>query len=117
MTTFLRIVAWIARILLFAVLFLLAAKNTEPVTVRFLFDAVWHAPLALVVLVALALGAILGLVACLPAHARQRREIAGLSKELAVGGRPPAEPEVPLAAPGAPPVIDAPPVVAAPPRF
>jgi uncharacterized integral membrane protein len=100
MTTLLKVLAWIVRILLFAALFLLAVKNTEPVTVRFLFDSAWQAPLALVVLVLLAAGAGLGILACLPAIARQRREISGLKAEVAAGERRPAEP-VPPPDPGA----------------
>jgi uncharacterized integral membrane protein len=100
MALLLRILAWAGRILLFALLFLVAAKNTDPVTVRFLFDAAWQAPLALVVLAALALGAALGLLACLPALARQRREIVGLRRELAVTERPAPAPQP------APPPLD-----------
>jgi uncharacterized integral membrane protein len=92
MTTLLKVVSWIVRILLFAALFLLAVKNTEPVTVRFLFDSMWQAPLALVVLVVLVSGAALGILACLPALARQRREIASLKAEAAAGTRQPSEP-------------------------
>jgi len=99
MAILLRILAWAGRILLFALLFLVAAKNTDPVTVRFLFDTVWQAPLALVVLASLALGAALGLLACLPALARQRREILGLRRELAVTERP-----APEASPAPPPL-------------
>jgi uncharacterized integral membrane protein len=101
MAILLRVLAWAGRILLFALLFLVAAKNTDPVTVRFLFDSAWQAPLALVVLAALALGAALGLLACLPALARQRREVAGLRRELAVAERTAPEPV-------APPAVDAP---------
>ena len=95
MTTLLKVFSWIVRILLFAALFLLAVKNTEPVTVRFLFDSMWQAPLALVVLVVLASGAALGILACLPAIARQRREITALKGEAAAGARKPAEPVPP----------------------
>jgi uncharacterized integral membrane protein len=95
MTTLLKVLSWIVRILLFAALFLLAVKNTEPVTVRFLFDSIWQAPLALVVLVVLASGAGLGILACLPALARQRREIAALKAETTAGARLSSEPMPP----------------------
>jgi uncharacterized integral membrane protein len=97
MAILLRILAWAGRVLLFALFFLVAAKNTDPVTLRFLFDSAWQAPLALVVLVALGLGAALGILACLPALARQRRELTGLRRELAVAERPPP-PAVPTPA-------------------
>jgi lipopolysaccharide assembly protein A len=95
MTTLFKVLSWIVRILLFAALFLLAVKNTEPVTVRFLFDSSWQAPLALVVLVVLASGAALGILACLPALARQRRELASAKAEAAASARKPAEPVPP----------------------
>ncbi|MCX7892954.1 MAG: LapA family protein [Burkholderiales bacterium] len=95
MKSLLKALSWGARIVLFAAVFLLAAKNTEPVTVRLLFDAAWHAPLALVVLVVLACGAALGILACLPGLARQRREIAALRAEAAAGARKGAEPVPP----------------------
>ena len=95
MAPFLRVLSWLVRIVLFAALFLLAVKNTEPVTVRFLFGAAWQAPLALVVFVVLTVGAALGVLACLPAIARQRREIAAVKKELAAGETKPAEPAPP----------------------
>jgi uncharacterized integral membrane protein len=66
----------------FVVALLFAIKNAEPVTLQFYFDQSWHAPLVFVVLASFAAGAAFGVIACLAPLVRQRREIAGLQKEL-----------------------------------
>jgi uncharacterized integral membrane protein len=98
---FVRMVVWTA---VFVVFLLFAIKNAEPVTLHFYFDRAWQTPLVLVVLVSFAAGAVFGAIACLPALARQRREILGLRRELDLrrpGAAPPPEqpgtvPDVPL---------------------
>jgi len=103
----LRYLAWFVRIGVFIVLFILAARNTEPVGVRFLFGDAWHAPLALVLFLSLALGVSLGLLACLPRLLRQRRQIAKLRKALeAAAHQPPGRAAPATMAPTLP--IDAP---------
>jgi uncharacterized integral membrane protein len=84
---FFSFVGWTA---VFVVVLLFAIKNTEPVTVRFYFDAAWQTPLVLLVAASFAAGAVFGVIACLPALARQRREATGLRKELEL--RQPAAP-------------------------
>ena len=42
----------------------------------------WSTPLILLLLLTFAVGAVLGMIACLPPIVRQRREIAGLRKEM-----------------------------------
>lgn len=86
----------------FVVLLLFALKNTDPVTVRFYFDQEWRAPLMLVALATLALGAVCGMIACIPAFMRRQREIAGLKRELRLRPTTHAGEERP-GAPGAPP--------------
>jgi uncharacterized integral membrane protein len=71
--------AWAA---VFVVALLFAIKNAEPVTLQFYFDRSWQAPLVVVVLASFAAGAACGVIACLPPLVRQRRELAGLQKEL-----------------------------------
>jgi uncharacterized integral membrane protein len=71
--------AWAA---VFVVALLFAIKNAEPVTLQFYFDRSWQAPLVFVVLASFAAGAACGVIACLPPLVRQRRELAGLQKEL-----------------------------------
>ena len=77
-----RVLAWILRIVLFLALFLLALKNTDPVSLRLYFDQVWQAPLILVLLVFFVAGAAIGVLATLATVFRQRREIARLKREL-----------------------------------
>jgi uncharacterized integral membrane protein len=79
---FLRFVSFVAWTAVFVLVLLFAIKNAEPVTLRFYFDTAWQTPLVLLVLVSFASGAVFGVIACVPALARQRREILGLRKEL-----------------------------------
>jgi lipopolysaccharide assembly protein A len=75
-----RILTWSIRLLLFVLVLALAAKNTEPVTVRFYFDFASQLPLAVALLVFLVAGVVLGLLASLRVVLRQRRTIAELQK-------------------------------------
>lgn len=79
---FLRYLSWTGRVLLFAALFLFALKNTDPVTLRFYFDQLWQVPLVLVMLAFFALGAALGVLACLSKLFAQRRELLSLRRRL-----------------------------------
>ena len=84
-----RILSWLFYIALFVLALAFALSNTEPVDVRFFAgQATWRAPLVVVLLSFLAGGVVLGLIACIPTFFRQRREIAGLRKELNALGRP-----------------------------
>lgn len=74
---------WLLRGTLFIVLLGLAIKNSSDVELRFFFDAAWHAPLSLVVLVSVTGGIVLGLLAVLPRLIRQRRDIVALRRKLA----------------------------------
>lgn len=74
---------WLLRGALFVVLLGLAVKNDNEVELRFFFDAAWQAPLSLALLVALVLGAVLGLLALLPLLIRQRRELGALRRRAA----------------------------------
>ena len=73
-----RFITWAIRIALFVVLLAFAAKNTEPVTLRFYFDLAWQAPLVALLLAFFAVGAALGLIAMTGTYLAQRREIARL---------------------------------------
>jgi uncharacterized integral membrane protein len=75
-----RILVWLLRAFLFVALFGLAIKNDRPVELRFYFDNAWQMPLSLVVLIAFAAGAAVGLTATLGTLARQWRELSGLRK-------------------------------------
>ena len=88
----LRYFAWLLRALLFLALFLLAAKNTDPVTVRFYFEQAWQLPLVFVMAGFFALGVVLALLACVSKWVALRREIAALRRELEVRSKPPSVP-------------------------
>ena len=80
-----RLLTWAIRIALFVVLLAFAAKNTEPVALRFYFDLAWQAPLVAVLLAFFAGGVALGLLAMLGTWISQRREIARLRRLGAAG--------------------------------
>ena len=75
-----RFLTWAIRLALFVLLLAFAARNTEPVTLRFYFDLAWQAPLIAVLLAFFAAGAVLGLIAMLGTFFAQRREIARLQR-------------------------------------
>jgi lipopolysaccharide assembly protein A len=96
-----RVLAWAIRIALFVVLLAFAAKNTEPVTLRFYFDMAWQAPLVALLLAFFAGGAALGLLAMFGTWYAQRREIARLRRAApAPGDAGPARLAQPPAAEG-----------------
>jgi len=92
-----RVLTWSIRIALFAILAAFAAKNTDPVALRFYFDLAWQAPLVAVLLAFFTAGAALGMLAMLGSYLAQRREISRLRRS------------VPAAEKSAPPVAVQPP--------
>jgi putative membrane protein len=87
-----RLVTWAIRLVLLALLAAFAAKNVDPVTLRFYFDWSLQSPLIVLLFCAFAAGALFGILAMLGTVLRQRREIASLRRE-----RGPVEPPVPPA--------------------
>jgi lipopolysaccharide assembly protein A len=77
-----RIVTWTIRVLVFLLLVAFAAKNVEPVTLRFFFDLALQTPLVLALFAFFALGALFGIFALLGTLLRQRREISLLRKSV-----------------------------------
>jgi uncharacterized integral membrane protein len=80
------------RLVVFVLLLAFAAKNVEPVTLRFYFDLALQAPLVLVLFGFFAAGALFGILALLSALLRQRREIALLRRQSSASEPPPAPP-------------------------
>jgi uncharacterized integral membrane protein len=76
-----RIVTWTVRLAAFLVLLAFAAKNADPVTLRFYFDLAWQLPLVALLLAFFAAGVLFGLAAILGMVLRQRREIGRLRRE------------------------------------
>ncbi|MDO8932262.1 MAG: LapA family protein [Rhodocyclaceae bacterium] len=77
-----KILLWLLRGILFVALFGLAIKNDRAVDLRFYFDNTWQVPLSLVVLMAFAAGAAVGLTAALSTLARQWRELGQMRARL-----------------------------------
>ena len=75
-----RFLAWAIRIALFVLLLAFAAKNTDPVALRFYFGLAWQAPLVAILLAFFAAGVTLGLLAMLGSWLAQRRRIARLER-------------------------------------
>ncbi len=75
-----RFLTWAIRLALFVLLLAFAAKNTDPVTLRFYFDLAWQAPLVALLLAFFAAGVLVGLIAMLGTWLAQRREIARLQR-------------------------------------
>ena len=88
-----RIVTWTIRVLLFLLLIAFAAKNVEPVTLRFYFDLALQTPLVLALFGFFALGALFGVLSLLTTVLRLRREISLLKRPPV--GPPPAPPPFP----------------------
>ena len=86
-----RIVTWALRLAVFLLLVAFAAKNVEPVTLRFYFDFALQAPLVLVLFAFFAAGAVFGALALLMPLLRRQRQIAVLKKR-ASSAEPPAPP-------------------------
>ena len=87
-----RALTWAVRLVVFVLLLAFAAKNVEPVTLRFYFDLALQAPLVLVLFAFFAAGALFGILALLSALLRQRREIALLRRQVSASEPPPAPP-------------------------
>jgi len=85
-----RALTWAVRLTIFVLLIAFAAKNADPVTLRFYFDLALQAPLVLVLFGFFAAGALFGMLALIGTLLRQRREIASLKKQ----SQPPAPPPV-----------------------
>jgi putative membrane protein len=90
-----RIVTWTIRLVLFVLLVAIAAKNVEPVTLRFYFNLALETPLIVALFGAFALGALFGVLALVGPLLRQRRQISALkSRPEPVDPAPPIVPPV-----------------------
>jgi uncharacterized integral membrane protein len=93
-----RALGWLAKGLLFLILFGFALKNTAPVELRFFLGQSWRAPLSLLLFVFFSAGAALGVAAALSVAYRQRKELARLRAEAA----DPPVPSTGVSGPGTP---------------
>ena len=93
-----RLLTWTVRLAAFLLLLALAAKNADPVTLRFYFELSWQLPLIALLLAFFAAGALFGLAAALSMVFRQRREIGRLKREASARPAPVAPDVMPPAA-------------------
>jgi lipopolysaccharide assembly protein A len=77
-------VSWIFKFLIFLLLLGFALNNLQPVDVSYYFAFQWRLPLVVVILLALVVGAVLGLLAATGPLYRQRRQIQQLKREMRV---------------------------------
>ena len=77
-----RYLTWAVRLAVFLFLLAFAAKNTEPVMLRFYFELAWQTPLIVLLLAFFAAGAVFGLAAALATMFAQRRENLELRQAL-----------------------------------
>jgi len=75
---------WLLRAVLFIVLLGFAVKNGQSITLRYFFGYEWQSSLVIVLLMFLAVGATVGVLAMLPNVLQQRREIARLKRDIRV---------------------------------
>ena len=87
-----RIVTWALWLVVFLLLAAFAAKNAQPIELRFFFDMVLTAPLVVLLLGFFAAGALFGVLALVGPLLRQRREISNLKKQGAAAPVPPPPP-------------------------
>jgi lipopolysaccharide assembly protein A len=89
-----RVLTWAIRLAIFLFLLAFAARNTDPVTLRFYFDLAWQMPLVALLLGFFVAGALLGVAAAIGVLIRQRREIGRLQRDVQardpLRGAPPA---------------------------
>ena len=84
-----RALTWAVRLTIFVLLVAFAAKNADPVTLRFYFDLALQGPLVLILFGFFAAGALFGMLALIGTLLRQRREIASLKKQSQSPAPPP----------------------------
>jgi putative membrane protein len=84
-----RILTWVVRVVVFVLLVAFAAKNADPVTLRFYFDLAVQTPLVVVLFAFFLAGALFGMLALIGTLLRQRREIASLKKQPQTPAPPP----------------------------
>jgi uncharacterized integral membrane protein len=83
-----RILTWALRLIVFLLLVAFAAKNVEPVTLRFYFDLAPQAPLVVVLFCCFAAGVLFGILALVGTLLRQRRQISLLKKQASSAEAP-----------------------------
>ena len=99
--SFMRLIAWVIRVLVFVLLLVLALANTQTATLNFLAGYSWQAPLILIGLAFFVVGLLAGLLSALPGVFRLRMENGRLKRDLRVARETPT----PSVEPPLPPLI------------
>jgi uncharacterized integral membrane protein len=87
---------WMLKAAIFFTLFAFALNNQHDATVRFFFGQQWTAPLVLVVLIAFALGLVIGVLGMVPRWWQHRRAAALARRQAAKAvANTPSTPEKP----------------------
>ncbi len=76
-----RYLNWIIRVVLFIALLGFAAKNDQPITLRYFFGYECQSYLVVALLIFFSVGAVVGVLAMFPKLLQQRREIAVLKRQ------------------------------------
>jgi uncharacterized integral membrane protein len=87
-----RILTWAVLLVLFVLLLAFAAKNADPVTLRFYFDLALQAPLILLLFCFFLAGAVLGLMSRQLTVFGLKRELRELKRARAAATAAPAQP-------------------------
>ena len=74
------ILTWAIRLVIFGFLLVFALQNTDTVSLRFLPEHVWQAPLVIVLLLFFIGGVFVGALSLLPTLYRQRHETSRLKR-------------------------------------
>lgn len=85
-----RLLKWILKAAVFFALFAFALNNQQDATVHLLFGRQWRAPMMLIVLVAFALGMVVGVLGMLPGWWSRR---AAPAAAQTAAGDPPSGPD------------------------
>ncbi|MFZ3128841.1 MAG: LapA family protein [Rhodoferax sp.] len=85
---------WILKAAIFFTLFAFALNNQHDVTVHFFFGQQWTAPLVLVVLIAFAIGLVIGVLGMVPRWWKHRRD-ATRARQAAAASTESEKPSVP----------------------
>ncbi|MEY3778829.1 MAG: hypothetical protein RL103_1037 [Pseudomonadota bacterium] len=93
MKQFLKLLQWTLNAAVFFTLFAFALNNQHEAKVYFFFGTQWRSPMVLIVLIAFALGMVVGVLGMVPRWWRQRQ--AAKAVLAAPGSNPEAQPEVP----------------------
>ena len=83
-----RVLTWTIRLAVFLLLAAFAAKNADPVTLRFYFDLAFTAPLVVLLLGFFVAGALFGMLALLGTVLGQRRKIVELRRQAGAAAAP-----------------------------